>query len=161
MHDFLDMKTISMDLRQRIVSAYDKGDATREAVAKRFGVSLGFVKKLLSQRKHIGTIESLHHLAGRKARLEPEHGQALKDEVARKPDSTLAELKEALGLECTPQAIHWVLKKMGLAYKKRRREPANRNARTSSVRAKSGKAGRRSLRGKGSSSSTNRRRKQT
>ena len=29
------------------------------------------------------------------------HFKCLKDEVARKPDSTLAELKKALGLECT------------------------------------------------------------
>ena len=84
MLNFPDMKTISMDLRQRIVSAYDKGDATREAVAKRFGVSLGFVKKLLGQRKRIGTIESLYHRAGRKAKLEPEHGERLKNEVTRK-----------------------------------------------------------------------------
>ena len=155
------MKTISVDLRRRIVAAYDKADSTREAVAKRFGVSLGFVKKLLGQRKRIGTIESLYHRAGRKARLEPEHGERLKSEVARKPDSTLEELKEALGLKCTPQAIDWVLRKMGLTYKKRRFVPASGSARTSSRPGGSGKANRAGLKGRGLSSSTSRRRRQT
>jgi hypothetical protein len=38
------MATISMDLRQRILKAYDRGDTTREEVSRRFEVSLGFVK---------------------------------------------------------------------------------------------------------------------
>jgi hypothetical protein len=71
-------------------------------VAKRFDMSLALVKKLLSQRKRMGTIEPLHHRAGRTAKLEPEHGR-LGDEVKRKPESTLAELKQALGLEYTPR----------------------------------------------------------
>ncbi len=37
------MKAISMDLRQRIVDAYDQGDTTRQKVAKRFGVFSAFV----------------------------------------------------------------------------------------------------------------------
>ena len=138
-----------MDLRQRILAVYDKAETTREEVAERFGVSLGFVKKLLSQRKHLGTIESLYHRAGRKAKLEPEHGEALKSEVARKPDSTLEELKEALGLKCTPQAIDWVLKKMGLTYKKRRSERANKIEKTSSRPGRSGNRGKASLKAKG------------
>jgi transposase len=112
------IKTISVDPRGRIVGVYDRGESTRGEAAARFGVSLGLVKKLLSQRKRIGTIGSLYHRAGRKARLEPGHGERLKKQVAQKPDSTLGELREALGLKCTPQAIHWVLKKMGLTCKK-------------------------------------------
>jgi transposase len=155
------MKTISLGMRERIMAVYDRGESTRQAVARRFDVSLGFIKKLLSQRKREGTIEPLHQRAGRKAKLEPEHGQRLKDEVARKPDSTLAELKEALGLECTPQAIHWVLNKLGLTYKKRHSAPASRTGRTSSKPGSNGKPGKAGLRGKGSCSSTSRRRRQT
>ena len=40
---FVPMKTISMDLRIRIVAARDKGGATRQQIADRFGVSLAFV----------------------------------------------------------------------------------------------------------------------
>jgi transposase len=54
------MKTISMDLRLRIVETYDEGKWTQEDVAKRFLVSLGLVKKLLMQRKRTGQIEARH-----------------------------------------------------------------------------------------------------
>jgi transposase len=139
-------------MRERILAVYDRGEGTRQMVAKRFDVSLAFVKKLLSQRKRMGTIEPLYHRAGRTAKLEPEHGQRLRDEVKHKPDSTLGELKQALGLEYTPQAIHWVLNKMGLTYKKRHSAPASRIAKTSSKPGRSGRPRKASLRHKGLSS---------
>jgi transposase len=37
------MKTLSLDLRERIVKAYDSGNDTRDSVAARFGVSVGMV----------------------------------------------------------------------------------------------------------------------
>ena len=40
--------------------------------------------------------------------------------VAKEPDITLAEIKGRLGLSCTIPAIHQVLVKLGLTYKKRR-----------------------------------------
>jgi hypothetical protein len=39
--------------------------------------------------------------------------------LAQKPDMTLKELREALGLDCSLPAIHYVLSEMGLTYKKR------------------------------------------
>jgi hypothetical protein len=33
------MATLSLDLRTRILTAYDKAEATRQQVAERFGVS--------------------------------------------------------------------------------------------------------------------------
>ena len=115
-----EMKTTSMDLRRRIVETYDEGKWTQEEVAKRFRVSLGMVKKLVMQRRRTGQIEARHRFSGRKARLLPERGQQLKALVAKEPDLTLAEIKERLGLDCTVGAIHWVLGRLGLTYKKRR-----------------------------------------
>jgi transposase len=114
------MKTKSLDLRQRIVATYDEGKWTQEEVAKRFRVSLGMVKKLLQQRRRTGEIEARHRFSGRKARLMPERGKELKGLVAKEPDITLAEIKGRLGLACTIPAIHQVLVKLGLTYKKRR-----------------------------------------
>ena len=37
------MRTISLDLRERILAAYDNDEGTREAIARRFRVSLGLV----------------------------------------------------------------------------------------------------------------------
>lgn len=114
------MAALSLDLRKRIVSAYLSGEGTREVIALRFNVSLGMVKKLLQQRRKLGHIKSMHHRAGRKRIIVAEHRIAIRKLLADKPDMTLAELREALGLKCTLPALHYVLADMNLTFKKRR-----------------------------------------
>jgi transposase len=133
------MKTLSLDLRERILAAYDAGQSTRQSVADRFLVSLGMVKKLLSQRKEIGDIAPRHKNAGRKPKITDAHRGRLRDLVAGRPDMTLEELRAATGLDCTLPAIHYALKAMGLSYKKRLSGRANRTARTSRGGARSGR----------------------
>lgn len=122
------MQTLSLDLRERILTAYDQAQGTRAEVARRFRVSLGMVKKLLQQRRRTGDIGPRHHLAGRKPRLLPAYRDRLAALVARQPDLTLAELRDQLGMACTVPAVHQVLTAMGLTYKKNaargRTEPA-------------------------------------
>ena len=136
------MRTLSLDLRERILSSYDHEEGTRAEMAHRFRVSLGMVKKLLQQRRRTGDIAPRHHLAGRKPLIVATHRRQLRTLLAKKPDLTLKELRVATGLSCTLPAIHYVLKKLGLTYKKRRSGPANRTARTSRGRAKPGGGGR-------------------
>ncbi len=131
---------LSLDLRQRILKAYDKGEGTRDAIAERFAVSLGMVKKLLQQRRKTGCIKPRHHLAGRKKTIVAEHRIAMRQHLQHKPDMTLAELRDVLGLECTVSAIHYVLADMGLTYKKRQSAPPNRTAKTSGLRGGAGSA---------------------
>ena len=50
------MRTLSLDLRERILASYDQEEGTREEIAERYRVSLGMVKKLLQQRRHTGNI---------------------------------------------------------------------------------------------------------
>ena len=63
--------------------------------------------------------------------------------LGRKPDMTLKELRAALTLDCTLPAVHYVLEKMGLTYKKRRFEPVSRIGRTSRERGAPGGGGKR------------------
>ncbi len=150
------MKTTSLDLRQRIVSTYDEGKWTQEEVAKRFRVSLGMVKKLLMQRKRTGQIEARHRFSGRKAKLLPERGKELKGLVAKEPDITLAEIKARLGLACTIPAIHQVLVKLGLTYKKRRSMRPSKTGPTSRKSDADGSGAKAGSTRRGLSSSTNR-----
>lgn len=120
-----------MDLRERILTTYDKEDATREQVAKRYRVSVGMVKKLIQQRRHTGEIGSRRHLCGRKPRILESHRSRMRELVTRKPDITLAELREVVGLNCTLPAIHYVLEDMGLSYKKRLSLPASKSVKMS------------------------------
>lgn len=137
-------RTLSLDLRERILAAYDGAEGTREDVARRFRVSLGMVKKLIQQRRHTGDIGHRHRRAGRKPLLVDGHQRQLRALLAKKSDMTLRELRAALNLDCSLQAIHVVLGKMGLSYKKRHSGPVNRTVRTSAgrgVRGGGAKAG--------------------
>ena len=42
---------MSLDLRERIVTGYNARQGTREEVARRFGVSVGMMKKLQQRRR--------------------------------------------------------------------------------------------------------------
>jgi transposase len=132
------MKALSIDLRERILATYDKENATREDVARRFRVSLGMVKKLIQQRRHTGNIQSRRHLCGRKPLILENHRSQMRDLVRKKPDITLAELRDAVGLNCTLPAIHYALEQMGLSYKKRLSMPASKSAKMSPKLGQSG-----------------------
>lgn len=148
------MATLSLDLRERILASYDKGEGTRDQIARRFRVSLGMVKKLLQQRRNTGCIKPRHHLAGRKPTIVAKHRIAIRRHLTRKPDMTLAELRDAVSLDCTLPALHYVLADMGLTYKKRRSAPLNKIATTSARRAASGSASKAGSNRGGLSSST-------
>jgi transposase len=149
-------RTISLDLRERILEAYDEGEVTRDHVARRFRVSLGMVKKLLQQRRHNGDIRARHHLAGRKPLIVDGHREKMASLLKKKPDLTLKELREAVGLKCSLQAMHVVLVKMEMTLKKRRSAPASKTARTSPGSGKAGNTGKAASIRRGWSSSTNR-----
>src|SRR5450432_189003 len=73
-----------------------------------FRVSLGMVKKLIQQRRHTGDIAPRHHRAGRKPMIVAEHQRQMRSLLGKKPDLTLKELRNAMTLECSLQAIHVV-----------------------------------------------------
>ena len=131
-------RPLSLDLRQRILASYDQNEGTREEIAQRFRVSLGMVKKLLQQRRHTGEIACQYHRCGRRPRIVAVHRQELRKLLSQKPDLTLEELRRATQLDCTIQAIHYVLEEMGLTYKKRRSVPVSKIGRTLPGRAGTG-----------------------
>ena len=119
-----------MDMRQRIIDRYDDGRDTRDSIAKRFCVSLGMVKKLIQQRRRIGEIGPLHTRAGRKPTITRMHKDRMREIIREHPDTTLAEFRCALRLDCSLVAIHKALEGMGMTYKKRRSGPASRTGQT-------------------------------
>jgi transposase len=131
-------KALSLDLRERILAAYDQGAGTRPEIARRYRVSLGMVKKLIQQRRHTGEIGCRYHRCGRKPLLVESHRRQLRHLLGQKPDLTLAQLRAQLAVECSLPAIHYVLEDMGLTYKKRHFGPASRTARTSPGRGAPG-----------------------
>jgi transposase len=124
------MRTLSLDLRERILASYDKEEATRQQIADRYRVSLGMVKKLLQQRRQTGEIGARHYRSGRKPLILESHRRQLRAKLREKSDLTLKELRAAIGLKCSLPAIHYALEALGLTYKKRHSGRVNRSART-------------------------------
>ena len=88
------MAAYSLDLRKRVLRAWD-GGMDAEGVAAKYEVSRAWVHRLVQRRRETGSIAPRQQtkfrsrvLAGQEARL-----AAL---IAARPDATLAELREAL-----------------------------------------------------------------
>ena len=129
------MKTLSLDLRERILASYDAGKGTRQEIADRYDVSLGMVKKLLFRRKQTGEIGSWYSHCGRKPYFTEEIRQQIRDLVRKQKDITLEEIRESLGLNCSLPAIHYVLRDLNLTFKKnaaRQRARARRRGKSQS-----------------------------
>ena len=60
------MKAYSLDFRQKIVDAYDRGGISQRELAERFSVSVFFVKKLFRQRRLKQTIAPIPRTGNRK-----------------------------------------------------------------------------------------------
>jgi transposase len=93
------MQAYSLDLRERVVSAYEKGSVTLVEIAARFSVGQTFVKKMLRQKRETGSLERLPQRAGAKKALSDPHRKWLARQVKAVPDVTLAELQEQLAKE--------------------------------------------------------------
>jgi transposase len=129
------MKTLSMDLRERILASYDAGKGTRQEIADRYNVSLGMVKKLLSRRKRTGEFHSWYTHCGRKPYFTEELRQQIKELIRKQKDITLEEIRESLNLNCSLPAIHYVLRDLNLTFKKnaaRQRARARRRGKSQS-----------------------------
>ena len=92
------MRAYSIDLRQRVVAAYDAGEGTQEQVAARFAVSTSWVRKILRQRRQTGSIEPKPHGGGNVRAFDGEADARLRQAVRDEPDATLEELGRAAGV---------------------------------------------------------------
>lgn len=124
------MRALSMDLRERIVSAYENEEGSYLVLAARFAVSRAVVGKLVRQHREQGTLEPQVHRRGRKPAIAGQTLERLRKHLAELPDATLAERIAALGLDCSVNTMWKTLRRLGWRYKKSRREPLNRIAPT-------------------------------
>src|SRR5262245_33025387 len=112
------MAAYSMDLRTRVLKAWDAG-GTADEIAAKYEVSRAWVHRLVQRRRETGEIAPRRQvifrpclLAGREAHL-----RAL---VAAHPDQTLAELQAALKTTASLPTIWRMLERLELSFKKNR-----------------------------------------
>lgn len=106
----------SLDLRQRVVVAYDEGLGANE-ISQMYRVSRAWVYKMLKQRRETGCIQARKGHTGPKPKLAA-HRQRLKELVGKYPDATLAELRQHLRLNVSLSTIWLALCELGLTLKK-------------------------------------------
>jgi transposase len=116
------MRAYSLDLRQKVVAAVERGDSTIEDVATAFGVGQTFVKKMLRQHRETGDLAPRPHGGGQSPRLSDKHLKLLRSEVKRSPDKTAAALRDHLeesgGVSVSRPTVSRALSRLGLSRKK-------------------------------------------
>ena len=90
------MKAYSIDLREKIVQAYEQGNTSVRKVAYNFGVAKSFVQKLLSKKKLQGHLEPRRQGGAIKGELDG-YSVQLAAMVELYPDATLQERQSAIG----------------------------------------------------------------
>lgn len=109
-------RPLSIDLRERIVSDCDAGEAVA-VVAARYRVSRRVVYKLLELRQQTGSLAPRSGQSGRKPKLDSER-QRIEEAIRRNPSLTLREMISELSLQVSRSALWSTLKRWGLRLKK-------------------------------------------
>ena len=121
-------QSYSADLRSRVLATVDGGLPAREAAA-RFRVSVSYIHKALGRRAATGEVEARPQRNHQELKLAAHH-DALRAEVARRPDVTLHELRAWLltthGVTASLGLMHRTLARLGLTLKKSRSGPKSR-----------------------------------
>jgi transposase len=124
MLNFKGMAAYSIDLRQKILHAYERRLGSQRALAHLFGVSLAFVEKVLRQHRTTGTIAPKPHAGGQRPRLDEATHLLLRQLVRHDPDRTLYELCTQIaaetGVRVSVPTMCRVLQRLGLPRKKSR-----------------------------------------
>jgi transposase len=123
------MKPYSLDLRQKILHAYDHKLGSQRALAALFGVSHAFFEQLLRRRRTTGEMAPRLHAGGRQPLCDPAALALVRQLVREQPDATLAELCAQLqhrrGLRLSVATMCRVLQRLGLPRKKSPFMPAS------------------------------------
>jgi transposase len=122
------MKAYSMDLRKRVLAAYDSGKYSLKRVAEQFQVTTRWIQQLRQRRELEGCIAPHPQNQGRKPAFRGVELAQLNDFVKKHTDATLEEIKEHFSgkVNCSLVAIHHTLKRLGWRYKKKRYDPVNK-----------------------------------
>jgi len=125
-------RSLSSDLRSRVIAAISEGLSTREA-ARRFKVGISTSGRWYRRYRATGEMVARKQGQPSRSKLDP-HEAFVLGLIEATPDITLAEIAERLaeerGVRVVPSTVWMFLARRGITYKKRRRMPASSNDRT-------------------------------
>jgi transposase len=134
------MAAYSIDLRQKILRAWERLLGSQGTIADIFGVSLAFVEKVLRQHRTTGNIAPKPHAGGQRPRLGVAAQAVVQRLMGANPDATLEELCTRVaaetGVRVSVPTMCRVLQRLDLPRKKSRSTPASVIRRASGKRAR-------------------------
>jgi transposase len=113
------MAPYSLDLRKRVVRACERG-LTPVAVAAQFEVSVAWVYRLVQRRRETGSIAPRKQTKFRSRALSDGEKARLVALITARPDTTLAELQQALPTRAALSTLWRAIDRRGLTLKKNR-----------------------------------------
>ncbi len=111
------MAAYSMDLRKRVVRAWD-GGANAESVAAKYEVSRAWVHRLVQRRRETGSIAPRPQTRFRRRVLSPDQEARLAALITAQPDATLAELRDRLPTAAALSTLWRAIARLQLTVKK-------------------------------------------
>ena len=139
------MAAYSIDLRQKILRAWERHLGSQRTIADLFGVSRAFVEKVLRQYRATGDLAPKPHAGGQKPRLDAAAQTAVQRLMGANPDTTLAELCTGVaaqtGVRVSVPTMCRVLQRLGLPRKKSRSTRRSATPRASSKRGRTTSSG--------------------
>ena len=124
---------LSADLRIRVIGAVEAG-MSRNAAARRFGVSIASAVRWMDEYLRTGRSAPKPRGGDRRSGRIEAQAELLMRAIDATPDITLAELRERLiterGETFALSTIHDFYRRYRITFKKRRRTPASKRART-------------------------------
>jgi transposase len=133
-------RSLSGDLRGRVIAAIEDGVSTR-AAARRFRIGISTAGAWYRRYRETGETQARKQGQPSRSKLDA-HETFILDLVKDAPDITLAEIGERLaaerGVQAAPSTVWLFLDRRGITFKKRRRTPPSSSARTSCAAAQPG-----------------------
>ena len=111
------MAAYSLDLRQRVLRAWDSGMDVYTVAAK-YEVSRAWVHRLVQRRRETGSIAPRQQTKCRRRSLSPHQEARLVALVLARPDATLAELRDALPTTAALSTLWRTIGRLGFTVKK-------------------------------------------
>jgi transposase len=112
-----------IELRSRIVEAYDNGEGSVRELAERFAVAPNTVQNYLNLRKRTGGLAPLPHSGGVPPRIDDGHLEDVRRLVQQSPDATEGDLAQRYSrghhVELSRQTMGRALRRLGLTRKKK------------------------------------------
>lgn len=116
------MKPYSLDLRQRVIAAYETGEVSQRQLAQQFSIALSTVQAWIQRKRRTGSIAP-GTTGGSQSKLDAEAHAALTRLIQTQPDATLAEWTDALeaetGVSIHPSTLWRQARRLDLTRKKR------------------------------------------